>query len=165
VIDRGRPEDAAALAEVHVASWRQAYAGLLPESFLAALDPADRVAGWEARLRAGAPAVLLDHDGDRLAGFASFGACRDADAGTDWGELEALYYLEPYWGAGRAAGLLRAALDALRRERRRIVTLWVLRENARAIAFYRKHGFAFDGAEKIDARRSVTLHERRMRLG
>ena len=28
--------------------------------------------------------------------------------------------------------------------------VWVLDENSRAIAFYRKNGFELDGAEKID---------------
>ena len=46
----------------------------------------------------------------------------------------------------------------------KIVTLWVLCETARAISFYRKHGFKFDGKEKADQRETFALHELRMCL-
>jgi RimJ/RimL family protein N-acetyltransferase len=42
------------------------------------------------------------------------------------------------------------------------ISLWVLFENTRAIAFYRKHGFVFDGRERTAAVRGATLREVRM---
>ena len=48
------------------------------------------------------------------------------------------------------ARLMEAALDELGAYPR--VCLWTLKENARAIRFYEKHGFQADGAEKrLDA--------------
>jgi hypothetical protein len=41
------PEDARAVAEIHVEAWRAAYAGILPEAFLAALTVSSREAFWE----------------------------------------------------------------------------------------------------------------------
>jgi ribosomal protein S18 acetylase RimI-like enzyme len=46
------------------------------------------------------------------------------------------------------ATLLRAAVDALRADRWREVTLWVLEGNARGRAFYDRLGFAPDGAKQ-----------------
>ena len=42
-IRRARPEDAEAVARVHVAGWRHAYRGLLPDDYLDGLDWRDRV--------------------------------------------------------------------------------------------------------------------------
>ena len=44
-----RRGDELRVAEVHVRSWQEAYAGLMPAEFLAGLDPRDR-AGGDLRL-------------------------------------------------------------------------------------------------------------------
>ncbi len=43
------------------------------------------------------------------------------------------------------------------------ITLWVLSQNQRAIAFYRKIGYEFDGAEKSLQLAGVSLREVRLR--
>lgn len=60
-------------------------------------------------------------------------------------ELWACYVSDTAWGTGVSGRLLGVALPGS-------AYLWVLRGNARAIAFYRKQGFALDGATKQDAR-------------
>lgn len=40
------PNDAALIAGVHVASWRETYAGLLPEAMLSDLSVSDRTGRW-----------------------------------------------------------------------------------------------------------------------
>src|SRR4051794_10922273 len=42
--------DAPALGRVHVTSWRQTYAGIVPAAFLAGLSPENRAATWAHRL-------------------------------------------------------------------------------------------------------------------
>ena len=44
---RARPEDAVALARVHVKSWQAAYRGLLPLDYLERLDMSQRRDGWK----------------------------------------------------------------------------------------------------------------------
>ncbi len=46
IIRRARPDEGTVVAAVRVASWRTAYAGLVPASYLAAM-PADQ-AQWNA---------------------------------------------------------------------------------------------------------------------
>ena len=41
-IRRATVDDADAIATVHIASWRGAYAGIVPDAFLASLDVAAR---------------------------------------------------------------------------------------------------------------------------
>ncbi|MFE7546875.1 GNAT family N-acetyltransferase [Streptomyces gardneri] len=64
-IREATPEDAAALAGVHVRSWQAAYRDLLPGPYLDSLDPEERAALWRDRLTAtDRPTVLLATEAD-----------------------------------------------------------------------------------------------------
>ena len=71
--------DAPALARVHVAAWRAAYAGVMSDAYLAGLDEARFARGWESALGDGTTFVGIS-DGGRIDGFATAGAARDDDA-------------------------------------------------------------------------------------
>lgn len=77
-----------------------------------------------------------------IVGFASAGPTRDQDAPTQW-ELYSINVPAAHQGSGVASQLIVAALA------QRPATLWVIRGNARAGAFYRSHGFRVEGATKI----------------
>ncbi|OXM63825.1 GNAT family N-acetyltransferase [Amycolatopsis vastitatis] len=146
--------DAPAIGEIHVASWRAAYAGLLPEEFLARLSAEARAASWARRI--GDPAipgrVLVVEDEGVVAGFAAFGP----------GQLYALYLLPEYWGRGLGRLLHDRVVEELSGDS---AVLWVLATNERAKAFYVRQGWVDDGArqtETIDEGR-VTLEEMRYR--
>jgi len=47
-----RSADAPGIAEVHVASWRAAYAGQLPDGFLRKLSVDERTRSWRSRIAA-----------------------------------------------------------------------------------------------------------------
>ena len=84
-------------------------------------------------------------DGMKVVGFISYGNFRDETIQA--GEIIALYVLKDYYGEGIAQKLMKEALTTL--EQFSEIFLWVLKENKRAIAFYQKMGFTFDGQEKI----------------
>jgi len=157
-------DDCSDLAALHVLAWQQAYAGLLPEEFLNELDTDKRREMWRQTLRNNDVSVFLDFNDDTLIGFAACGICNDVDAKPEWGELGALYYLQSYWGTGRAAILYQQARDHLRACGNSTAILWVLDGNVRGIAFYRKHGFRFDGQEKSQQISGFTMRELRMTL-
>lgn len=142
------PEDAAAIAEVQVETWRAAYAGLLPAEGLAALSVEQRAARWRENL-AGPVRTLLALDRGRAVGFASVAACRDPDAGPWTGELWALYVRSELWGRGVGRALWAAAGASLAADGFREATLWVLADNARARGFYEGVGLRADGADKV----------------
>jgi GNAT superfamily N-acetyltransferase len=134
------PADAASLAVLHLQVWEEAYAGLVPQRVLderRARPLAEREQAWRGRL------ALLDQDtwvavadGAEIVGFAESGRGRDGSGDL---ELMALYVRAGHYGTGLGHRLLVTAIGE------RPAYLWVLDGNGRAVTFYERHGFAFDG--------------------
>ncbi len=74
-IREARRGDCDAIGAVHVAAWRETYAGLLPEATLAGLSPQGRADMWRRWCDAGDPDRLLLVAGD-AEGLSAFAACR-----------------------------------------------------------------------------------------
>jgi ribosomal protein S18 acetylase RimI-like enzyme len=156
-----RPQDAGAVARVHVETWRVAYRGELPDDVLDNLSVERRTRLWYERLSEPAERSLtLVAEAQRvIVGFASTGDSRDDDADELVGELHALYLDSSYWGRGLGRALQEQAVEQLARDGFTAATLWVLRSNARARAFYERVGWAADGADRTVQLGSVPLHE------
>ncbi|HET8599964.1 MAG TPA: GNAT family N-acetyltransferase [Segeticoccus sp.] len=136
--------DAPVLGRIHVQIWREAYAGLMPERHLAGLDALARGERWRQNLSAPEPATTTlvgTCDGEPV-GFVVVGPGRDDQRPVET-ELRVLNVLAAQHGTGLATQLLTTALGE------RAAYLWVLAGNARAVAFYRKHGFELDGGTKL----------------
>jgi ribosomal protein S18 acetylase RimI-like enzyme len=142
----GVADDARAIAEVHVASWRWAYRGQVPDRLLDALSVDDREAHWMRTLAEGngRVAVAVDAAGE-VVGFVGTGPAGDDDADERTGEVYAIYLLEHVAGSGVGTALLRRGEDDLRALGYRRSTLWVLESNTRAHRFYERGGWASDG--------------------
>ena len=136
--------------------WEEAYADLVPADLLAARRAGRdaRIERWRSIVPAGSSSTLLAWSGDRLVGFSSTGTGRDDDAGLPPLELMALYVRASAYGTGVGSALLEAAIGSAD------AYLWVLDGNARAIAFYERQGFRFDGATKPE---DVGLERRMVR--
>lgn len=150
-IREASPNDARAIAEVHVASWRWAYRGLIPDDFLEGLSVDDRETRWREGLTERSPGracvVADDHQG-RLVGFAAFGTAADpASSPEGSGEVHAIYVDEFVAGTGVGRELFGAAAAGLRELGYQRAFLWVLATNDRARRFYEKAGWSWDGAE------------------
>jgi len=138
-------DDADELGRVHVQVWREAYAGRMPADYLEGLDPVKSAERWRLRFEMDEPegiVVVATGLDTEIVGFATGGPTRDEDAPTDW-ELYAINVLADHHGSGVADDLLAAVIA------QRPATLWVLRDNARAQAFYRRHGFGPEGSTKL----------------
>lgn len=108
--------------DARVSSWRQILAGSTSTEFVAENDA-----------------------GDQLLGFSSTGRGRDHEPHLPGLELMALYVRAAVYDAGVGYALLREAIaDAA-------AYLWVLDGNVRAIRFYERQGFLFDGGSKVAA--------------
>ncbi len=143
-----RPEDARRIEEIRVAGWHAAYGGLLDRDWLAALTVTDdRITTWAQRIREPAPGAvyLVSESGDDVVGLACLLPGRDEDVPAA-GELAALYVDPSRWQGGHGSALLAAGFA---RTLQPVQLLWVLAGNAHARAFYERHGFAPDGAEKV----------------
>jgi ribosomal protein S18 acetylase RimI-like enzyme len=156
------PDDADGIAEVHVASWRGAYKGLLPAAMLDALSVERRAKQWQEELAKANQTTWVAVQAERVVGFASVGGSRDADTGPGVGELYAIYVIPPAWGRSVGHALHEPAVTRLASEYNEAV-LWVLDGNARARGFYERHGWVPDGAVKEEQRGAAVLNEVRYR--
>ena len=138
-------EETKGKAFVHCMAWKEAYRGLLSKEFLDARTLAFSEERSLAAFRAGMR-TLLAKDGSKVVGFADYGACRDDDL-PNASEVYAIYLLADYYGRGIGAQLMSAAINNM--PDRSEVVVWVLEGNERAIRFYQRFGFRFDGKSKV----------------
>ena len=146
VIREATPDDARAIAEVHVAAWRWAYRDDLPAAFLDGLTVDEREHEWREWLtsdeRAG---TLVAQEGGDLVGFCSFGPSRDEGAAQWTAEVLTIYLSEGVVGRGIGRELFAFASDRLREIGYRRATLWVMASNDRSRRFYERAGWSWDG--------------------
>jgi GNAT superfamily N-acetyltransferase len=139
-IRRARPGDAPGIAAVHVATWRSAYPGVLPDEFLARLSVARLTAQYDRAIRMGLSMhVAFNHvsEGPTVLGFTS--ARRSWREGLGEGEVETLYVLDDWQNQGLGGLLLRASAKHLAALGCRSAYAWVLRDNP-AGYFYARLG-------------------------
>jgi RimJ/RimL family protein N-acetyltransferase len=158
--------DARAIAEIHVADWRWAYKGLVPDGLLDSLSVDRREEMWRrgfARGRAGWAVFVAERDGTVI-GFVGCGPGMDDDAGDETGEVYAIYLRPDVVGTGVGRALFARATDHLRQFGFRRATLWVLANNARTRRFYEIAGWRPDGTEKLQDWDGHQLHEVRYEI-
>ena len=140
-IRRATVADATAIAATHVATWRETYRGLLPDSYLDNLTPAGREPQWREIL------TLPDEErcvlvatgaAGAIVGFASGGPAHGS-AGYA-GEIYTLYVRRAYQGCGLGRSLFVALATHLRDHGNTSLILWVLATNRRARGFYEALG-------------------------
>jgi GNAT superfamily N-acetyltransferase len=112
LIREASPTDAAAIARVHVDSWRTTYAGIVPADYLANLSYARREQFWcdlfSTPTPAGCVYVAAQETGE-IVGFASGGPERSGNV-VYRGELYAIYLLAPYQRQGLGRRLTMAVV-------------------------------------------------------
>lgn len=142
------PRDAAAVADLHVSTWREAYAHLLPVDFFSDEYIEGRKRMWRSIVdnpRADT-ATRIAESGGSIIGLVRVGPAVGIgdEAPPRERQLYALYVAAAHHGTGAGQALLDEALGD------GPAMLWVAAENPRAIAFYRRNGFEFDGVELTD---------------
>lgn len=160
------PEDASAIAEVHIAAWRAAYKGHMPDDFLNSLTLEQKASVWRRALQEPSPGTtLVWEQQQRIIGFCVYGPLRDADVRlTHTGELVAINFHPHYWRRGFGTVMCQCVIDEGEKRNWESLTLWVLKENHPARRFYERLGFLTDGKEKCDTKLiGVPLHEVRYR--
>ena len=150
-------DDAAAIARVHVASWRTTYRGLLPAEFLNSLDEGHYAERWRRSLGDDATRVYVAEDGHEVVAFASGGRERAGEGGFT-GELYAIYVVEEAQRQGHGKGLVRAVTGGLRELGLGDIIVWVLRDNSPARGFYERLGGVYVRTQPITIG-SVVLEE------
>ncbi len=130
-IRRACAGDAAAIARVEVETWRETYAGVLPDRMLLGMSERRLTAGWRdtiARAGAAQHVAVADCRGVGVVGFGSCGPMRTGALPYD-GEVFTLYVLPDYQGRGIGRALLAKLFATLAGAGRRSALIWVLADN------------------------------------
>lgn len=163
LIRPAQPEDALAVARVHVRSWQAGYRSLLPDEFLDQLRPEDRAPHYDfTHTDPHKPYTQLAVREGAILGFATTAPARDSDC-AGMGELLALYVAPEHWGQGIGRHLAVAARQRLVGHGFVFAVLWMLDGNARADRFYRMDGWVPDGSSKQGDIWGITVPEIRYR--
>ena len=142
---------------MQAASWRAAFAGLVPESVLAELTSAEALSQFTQRWHQAIIApptskhrvhVAVDKPGEPgITGFAASGPATDEDLwpGTD-GELYELHVLPSADGEGHGGRLLNAVADTFAEDGLSTGYTWALAGDEHRIGFLEEAGWAPDGS-------------------
>lgn len=143
-------DDAAALALIGAATFLETFAGVIDgDAIVGHCAAKHREAVYRALLADGARAWLAQaQPGGAPIGYALVGAPNLDAAEKGDIELKRIYALSRFHGTGLGAQLMDRAVAAAAGHRR--LLLGVYARNYRAIAFYRKQGFADIGTRRFD---------------
>lgn len=147
--------DARGIAQVHVQAWREAYARQLPPEILDGLEVEPRVSRWASIIADESTDVYVAEVERVIVGWATSSDGRDTDRPVAR-ELEGIYLLQRAYGSGGGQDLLTAAIGD------QPAYLWMLDDNPRAEAFYRRNGFERDGAVREQRMAGTTISVIRM---
>ena len=138
--------DSLAVARVHLAAWRAAYRGIIPDSFLDGLDEEARASRYTFdRTGPDDPLTWIAYEGGEIEGFVSVGPARSDERGR--GEIYALYVAPSSWRSGIGSVLITRAEEHLARRGFDEALLWVLKDNDRGRSFYEARGWQHGGDE------------------
>lgn len=130
-VRRARPGDAAEMAETYVASWRDAYADVVPTRYLVSMSADKEASALRRKLATnrGSSTLLAAEAADgRIVGLAEFGAARATVAGLA-GEVFVLYVHPDAMGQGFGRALFDASVQGLVNRRIESLVAWVLAAN------------------------------------
>lgn len=149
-VRKGAAADAAGLAELAAATFRDAFATAnAPDDLALHLARSYGVAQQGAELADPGILTLIAFEGEAMAGYAQL--CRSEPppsvATTGAMELWRFYVSQSWHGRGVAQALMQAVVDAARAQGATSLWLGVWERNPRAQAFYRKAGFADVGSK------------------
>lgn len=141
-IREAAPEDAGAIARVHVDTWRTTYPSIMPQAHLDALSYAERERMWAAQLSGNETKplhVFVAATGTgEIVGFAS-GGPEKTDDPEYGGEIYALYVLQAQQGQGLGRRLVQPLARRLAEEGYVTLLIWVNAHNP-ACRFYEALG-------------------------
>ena len=142
------PEDARAIARVHVASWNAAYRGVIADEALDDLTEERLAPEWRREIEGDEAAVAVVEEDGRVVGYSRYGPGRDDDLDpATTAEIYGFYVHPDAWGRGAGRALMEHVAEDLRRQGYKDGCLWVVQVNERAQRFYRGVGFAPDGRD------------------
>ena len=157
LIRDARPEDALAIAQVHVRAWQAGYRGLVSGESLDGMKAEERASRYTlGSANPDQPATLVA-EAPGIVGFVTIAPALGVDAGS--GEVAALHVDPAYWRQRIGAQLLEAAHRRLAERGFIRAVLWLVVGNDRALRFYRRYGWVPNGRTQMPEVWGVVLDE------
>src|ERR1700693_2665723 len=145
-------EDARAIAEVHVESWRSTYRGIFPEALLNGWSVEKCESSWRDSLAAHEPPSVITlagcDAGGRVVAFVSGGRERTGQLGCD-GEIHAIYLRREVQRRGLGTLLVRQFVHELDTRGFGSMAVWVLALNP-SKSIYESLGGKVIGQQQIE---------------
>ena len=121
-------DDAEAIGRIHVETWQDSYAGILPDSSLVRMSADIEGGRWARTLGRSERVLVAELASGALVGFGSCGRARIRTLPYA-GEVFTLYVLPGYQGQGIGRALLNGLFGTLRAAGRASAIIWVLESN------------------------------------
>ncbi len=151
--------DAGLIAQVYVDSWRESYAGLIPDWVLLGMSYRRLAKAWERAIRtAGRDEAILvaEAEGEGIVALGSCGPTRDR-ALEYGGEVYTLYVHPNHVGQGVGSQLLKALFDKLEGLGTPSAIIWALAQNP-SRHFYKAQGGVI-AATRQGRQWGISIHE------
>jgi GNAT superfamily N-acetyltransferase len=140
-IRMARRADAGSIARIHVESWRETYANILPVNGLTGMSQRRETASWAATIMQQSmrnPVLVAADAQDGIYGFLSAGPSRDKTLPFE-AEVYTLYVAPGHTGQGIGFALLDWCFGLFRRAGFRSAIIWALASNPSRF-FYERQG-------------------------
>lgn len=137
-------EDATAVSQLYIASWKETYGDLFDEAQLT--TELDKRFSIEKQVREAADPNIITLVAVEAESVVGASLSEMDDRNQAW--IDRMHILPAYFGTGLADDLIRATLA--KHTGLQSIALKVLRGNERAIAFYKKHGFVITDTIESD---------------
>ena len=121
-------DDAEAIGRIHVETWQDSYAGLLPDDSLVRMSADIEGGRWARSLGRGERVLVAELDAGPVVGFGSCGRARTRALPYS-GEVFTLYVLPGHQGQGIGRALLGGLFGGLAAAGYRSAIIWVLESN------------------------------------
>ena len=140
--------DEKTLAYIQTESWKAAFKDLIPEDVLVRSTDLNKATAMYQRLldMGKGNGYILEIDGKPHC-IAWWDAARDEDM-QGAAELICIHSLKENWGKGYGHLMMERILEDVQRAGYSQIMLWVFETNARAIGFYKAHGFVATGRKQ-----------------
>jgi len=141
-------DDADALAQAHIRSWRASHAGYVPAKAVAEFC-ANRPRRWQVNLSredSTTRAVLLE---GKIVGHFSFGPCRDDSLDDSYCHLYSIYIDPDFQRRGVGRRLMAYAEAQAREQGKAAMVLKVFEKNEASRRFYEACGYRRDGRGRM----------------
>ena len=133
-------DDVKDISRIHALSWKSAYKGIIPQTYLDDLKEDFWVSAFETWLNDNVLTAQVMMEKGSIIGCVAYGKARDKSL-FSWGEIVSIYLLPEYFGKGYGNKLLERALLDLKQSGFQNIYLWVLKQNQRARYFYEKNNW------------------------